>query len=83
MVSRIINEPITVHMHGNSVPTAFIWRRRLYRVTDVLSWWREPSEWWDGKPVQLLIRVTASNKSTGVYELCKQGKGWFLSRLLD
>ena len=83
VVSRIINEPITVHISDNSTPSAFIWRRRLYRVIDILSWWREPSEWWDGKTVQLLLRVTAANKSTGVYELRKLDANWFLSRVLD
>ncbi|GAI61456.1 unnamed protein product, partial [marine sediment metagenome] len=29
--------------------TAFIWRKRLYRVFEVIGWWREPSEWWNAK----------------------------------
>ena len=83
MVSKIINEPITAHVNSNSVLTAFIWRRRLYRVIDILSCWREPSEWWNRESVRLLVRVTAVDNATGVYELCKIDADWFLSRLLD
>jgi len=83
VVSKLIDEPITVHVSRESVPTAFIWRKRLYRVIGILSWWREPSEWWNGEPVRILIRVTAECKSPGIYELCKSDSDWSLRRLLD
>jgi len=83
VVSRRIDEPITVHVSRESVPTAFIWRRRLYRVVEILSWWREASEWWNGEQVRILIRVTAERQGTGIYELCKSDSIWFLRRVLD
>ena len=83
MVSRHIDEPITVHINRGSIPTAFIWRRRLYRVVEILSWWREASEWWNGEPVRTLIRVTADCRGAGTYELCKSGPDWSLHRVLD
>lgn len=83
MVSRQIDEPITVHISRESVPTAFIWRRRLYRVVEILSWWREASEWWNGEQVRILIRVTAERKGAGTYELCKSDSIWLLRRVLD
>ncbi|MBM4454045.1 MAG: hypothetical protein FJ013_05640 [Chloroflexi bacterium] len=52
-------------------------------VTETLGWWREPSRWWDGEPIRLLLRVAAIHKSPCVYELCKSGKSWSLSRNLD
>jgi len=82
-VSRLINEPITVHLGEDSLPTAFIWRRRLYRVINVLSWWREPSGWWHDEPVRFSIRVTASHKTEGLYELSRSNSHWLLERLLD
>jgi len=82
-VSRQIDEPITVHISRESVPTAFIWRRRLYRVVEILSWWREASEWWNGEQVRILIRVTAERKGAGTYELCKSDSIWLLRRVLD
>ncbi|MGA2367347.1 MAG: DUF6504 family protein [Dehalococcoidia bacterium] len=82
-MSKLIDEPITVHVSKESGPTAFIWRKRLYRVIDILSWWREPSEWWNGEPVRILLRVTAECKRPGTYELCKSDSGWSLRRLLD
>ena len=82
-MSKIIGEPIKVHQKKDSMLTAFIWRKRLYRVIDVLNWWREPAEWWNGKAMRLFLRVTARNSSTGTYELYRLGEAWFLSRVLD
>ena len=82
-MSKLIGEPIKVHQNKDTMITAFIWRKRLYRVLEVLGWWREPSDWWNGKSVRFFIRVDAKNSSIGTYELCKLGKVWFLSRVLD
>jgi hypothetical protein len=82
-MSKLIGEPIKVHQNGDSVITAFIWRKRLYRVLEVIDCWREPSEWWDGKAARLFLRVNARNTSAGIYELCRLGEDWFLSRVLD
>ena len=82
-MSKLIGEPVKVHQNKDSIITAFIWRKRLYRVLDVVGWWREPSEWWNGKSMRLFIRVNAQNSSIGTYELYKLGGQWFLSRVLD
>ena len=44
-MSKLIGEPVKVHMKEDSSISAFIWRKRLYRVNEVIGWWREPSEW--------------------------------------
>ena len=82
-MTKLINEPIKVHQDKGSIITAFIWRRRLYRVLEVIDWWREPAEWWNEKAVCVFFRVNARGSSTGTYELCKLGEEWFLSRVLD
>ena len=82
-MSRLIGEPVKVHQNKDSMITAFIWRRCLYRVVEVLDWWREPAEWWNGKTMRLFVRVNARNSSTGTYELYRLGEAWFLSRVLD
>jgi hypothetical protein len=82
-VSRYIDEPITVHVSRESRPTAFIWRKRLYRVSEILTWWREAGDWWNGEPVKMLIRVTAECGSAGTFEICRRGADWSLRRLLD
>ena len=82
-MSKFIGEPIEIHKNGDSTISAFIWRKRLYRVLEVVDWWREPSEWWNGKPVRLFMRVNAKNSSTGTYELYRLEAEWFLSRVLD
>jgi hypothetical protein len=82
-MTKLINEPIRVHEKEGSDVDAFIWRRRLYRITDVISQWREPADWWNGKAVRLFVRVIALSSSPGTYELYKLGGEWFLSRVLD
>jgi hypothetical protein len=82
-MSKLIGEPIKAHQNKDSMITAFIWRKRLYRVLEVIGWWREPSDWWNGKGIRLFIRVNAENSSIGTYELYKLGEGWFLYRVLD
>ena len=82
-MSKLIGEPIKVHEDKDSMVTAFIWRKRLYRVLEVTGWWREPPEWWNGKAIRFFVRVNAKNSSVGTYELYKLGKAWFLSKVLD
>lgn len=82
-MSKLIDEPIKVHLDRDSLPTAFIWRKRLYRVVEVLSWWREPGDWWNGNGLRLFVRVSAQNTSIGIFELYRLGESWFLQRVLD
>jgi hypothetical protein len=82
-MSKLIGETIKVNLSKNSVLTAFIWKKRLYRVNEIINWWREPSDWWNGKAMRFFVRLNATNSSTGTYELYKMGDEWFLSRILD
>jgi len=82
-MSKLIGEPVKVDLNKDSMMIAFIWRKRLYRVDEVINWWREPSDWWNGKSMRLFVRVNARNSSMGTYELYRMGKEWFLSRVLD
>ena len=82
-MSKLVGESIQVYRNKDSAITAFIWRKRLYKVSDVICWWREPAEWWNDKVIRLFIRVNAKNSSTGTYELYKLGEEWFLDRVLD
>ena len=82
-MSKLVGEPIKVHQNKDSMITAFIWRKRLYKVDEIIGWWREPSEWWNGKSMRLFVRVNARNLSTGTYELYKLGDEWFLYRYFD
>ncbi len=82
-MSKLIGEPIRVQQNEDSMITDFTWRKRFYRVVEIIDWWREPSDWWNGKSMRLFVRVNARNSSTGTYELYRMGKEWFLSRVLD
>lgn len=82
-MSKLIDEPIRVHQNKPTTVTAFIWRKRLYRVVEILNWWRETAKWWDNELISYFIRVNAKNTSIGTYELRKTGNEWFLHRVLD
>ncbi len=82
-MSKLIGEPIKVHQGRDAMVTAFIWRKRLYRVQEIIDWWREPPDWWSGKAMRLFFRVNAQNASIGTYELYSLGESWFLSKVLD
>ena len=82
-MSKLIGEPIKVHQGKDSMVTAFIWRKRLYRVQEIIDWWREPSDWWDQQTMRLFFRVDAQNRNAGTYELYQLGESWFLSRVID
>lgn len=83
-MSKQIDESIIVHVDkGEVYPAAFIWRRRLYRVSEVLCWWREPAAWWEGEAVLIMVRLAARHRSHGIFELCRRDGGWLLRRLLD
>ena len=82
-MSKTFNEPIRVYMDKNSKLTAFIWRKRLYHVLEIIASWWEVADWWDGKPECLMLRVFAEKDSAGTYELCNNGTQWFLYRLID
>jgi len=82
-MSKLIGESIKVHLNKDSIPVAFIWRKRLYRVVEVIGWWREPSDWWSEKAVRFFVRVNAKNTTIGTYELCRLGEAWFLHKVLD
>ena len=77
------------------MPTAFMWRRRRFRVTAVLARWIEAEQWWKAPPGadgdragdRIVWRLEASaGPSTGVYDLCQHTRpsgGWFLVRSFD
>ncbi len=80
---KLINESIIVYEPVGSPPKAFIWRKRLYHITEIIGNYREPARWWKGESLTRLIRVTASNRSESTFELMKVGKGWQLTRTFD
>ena len=80
---KIINEPVTVYEPNGSLPKAFIWRKRLYRISQIIGNYREPSRWWQGEPLTQLIRVIASSRSESTFELMRVGNGWQITRVFD
>ncbi|MFC1999970.1 DUF6504 family protein [Chloroflexota bacterium] len=82
-MTKLIGEPIKVHSKDDSNITAFVWRKRHYRVNEVVNWWREPSDWWNGTAMRFFVRVNATNSSTGTYDIYKLGEVWFLHRVFD
>ena len=82
-MTKNINEPISVYLNKDSILSAFIWRKRLYKVLDIISSWWEVADWWEGQPECLMLRVFARQNVLGTYELCNNGSQWFLFRVID
>lgn len=82
-MSRLIAEKVSLQRRTGRTPRAFIWRGRVYRITGVINWWREPGAWWQGESVRLFLRVTAWRDSEGIYDLCRVGQDWLLYRIHD
>jgi hypothetical protein len=80
---KLINESVTVYQPDGSPPKAFIWRKRLYRISEIIGNYREPACWWQGEPLTQSIRVVAFNQSESVFELIKINQGWQLTRVFD
>ena len=96
MGMRRYDEPIAVRSgegEGAGNPIEFLWRRRLWRVLDVETRWRETSDWWS-KPgedlraeseVWRVIAAPGRAVAPGVYELAHPlgGEDWFLRAVVD
>ena len=82
-MSKVIDEHISVHVSDSSVLSAFIWRKRFYRVSSILCCWCEPAAWWNNEPVCFILRVSARRGVTGIYELARLGADWFMHRVVD
>lgn len=81
---RLVEESIEVRV-GEARPEQFLWRGRLYRVTEVVDHWQERRDWWRATGGQSLSqvplardvwRVSASRglgSAPGVYDLGVDG----------
>ncbi len=57
-MSRRYGEEVEVRRRDD-VPTEFVWRGRLYVVSDVLAHWIETDVWWQSPAARALYGVTA------------------------
>lgn len=94
---RRYDEPIAVRsgeVDGAIGPVEFLWRRRLWKVLDVETTWRETADWWSAPQQDDLLaeseiwRVLAAPSRAvvpGVYELAHPvaGDDWFLRAVVD
>ena len=71
-------------------PAGFRWRRRRYRVREVLAHWVEATAWWQGSNAgssrtQEVWRVEAVSRTgdVGVYDLVVNAEVWRLLRVID
>ena len=72
---------------GAAAPEQFLWRGRLYRVTEVVAHWQERHPWWRAAAEQPLTEVPLSREvwrvvasrgrssAPGVYDLGADGSG--------
>ncbi len=63
---RIYDEPVDVRrglVGGEEAPEQFIWRDKLWVVTDLVSHWIETGAWWEQDGVAELLGVRAAGWS--------------------
>lgn len=88
-LTKRYREPIEVCVSEcGSVPVAFQWRGRVYRVLMMLGHWREDAAYWAGDGIAIvqrdLWRVEALGATgAGVYELACESGAWSLDRMWD
>jgi len=82
-MSKIIMEKVSLQRREGKAPRVFTWRRQVYPITGVISWWREPGAWWQNEPIRCFIRVSTRRETKGVCDLCKVGEDWFMYRMHD
>lgn len=93
-MTKRFSDPIEVRpidVRGDAAPEHFVWRGRLYRVTELLGRWIEVSAWWrgDGEACDYTVwRVEAAagrRAPPGVYDVCRRDHDhhWFLARSFD
>lgn len=97
MVRRYRDINIAVKTNDLSQPVEFNWRRRYYRVCEVVGTWVERDSWWveSGQPEQRIFwRVEAQLKTRvekrgcaqlGTYDLSVADSGvhWVMERVWD
>lgn len=89
---RLVEEAIEVRVGdpqpaGGAAPEQFLWRGRLYRVTEVVDHWQERHAWWCSTGAGALAQVPLGREvwrvsaqrgrasSPGVYDLGVDGDG--------
>ena len=82
-MAKLFNERITVHFNEHKKLDAFIWRKRLYRISEIIGNYREPARWWQGEPLTQHIRVVASSQSESIFELMRMSGGWQITHVFD
>lgn len=89
---KVLNNKIEVKTDGRGRPLVFSqgvrgnFRKVNYKVARILSWWREPGQWWEGEQVKLYLRLEAvlmgGSCSAGIFEIYRAGEEWYFHRLL-
>lgn len=106
-MSRRVEEDVEVRAAGSGAvgvgaddegggPGQFLWRGRLYRVTEVVDHWQERRAWWRGPQEDLATERLSAGREVwrvearagrsgepGVYDLAADGPAWRLLRTQD
>jgi hypothetical protein len=76
---KLYLEPVAVE-HTGGRPHTILWRRKLYRVIEVLDCWVSQGKWWSSEERRVYMRLLTDG---GTLELFRRGNEWRLSRLFD
>lgn len=76
---RLYLEPITLGIVKNRL-REIRWRKRVFRVSEILERWVSQSKWWADEERRFYLRVLTS---AGVLEIYRCGERWVLSRIME
>ena len=87
------SEPIEVVCDSTNMPQSFLWRKRSYRITEILSCWQDwgfsPGVFkadWRGRRHRNYYQVECDDETIYEIYLDRQSvndKSWFLYRSID
>lgn len=82
-MSRRYDQPIECATDSNRRPVRFRFRGQLFRVVEVLDWWVEVGEWWNGEPETEWYRVRTHDQGTFELYSPTDRAEWKLWKVLD
>jgi hypothetical protein len=81
VMTKRIDQPITVTADQRGWPQRFRWRRRQVAIGEIVDHWEEAGCWWLSEPPRRVYR--ARSTAGALYELHHRADGWRLYRAYD
>lgn len=85
-MGHILDRPVLMVTTPGGLPRRFRWQGRWFWVDDVLEFWRDTGQWWEGEAEKAFFRLQAGagGAGKGLFELYRVESGeWRLYKVYD